>query len=42
MIMLAQLEGGLRWYIGGDAHNMCKEMTTHIRKVTIEVFGVTR
>jgi hypothetical protein len=27
---------------GEDADNMWKEMTTHIRKMTIEVFGVTR
>jgi hypothetical protein len=26
----------------GDVNNMWKEMTTHIRKVAIEVFGVTR
>jgi hypothetical protein len=25
-----------------DADNMWKEMATHIRKVAIEVFGVTR
>jgi hypothetical protein len=27
---------------GEDADNMWKKMTTHIRKVTIEVFGVDR
>jgi hypothetical protein len=27
---------------GADADNMWKEMTTHIRKMIIEVFGVTR
>jgi hypothetical protein len=30
------------WNEGEDADNMWKKMTTHIRKVAIEVFGVTR
>jgi hypothetical protein len=30
------------WNEGEDADNMWKEMTTHIRMVAIEVFGVTR
>jgi hypothetical protein len=30
------------WNESEDADNMWKEMTTHIRKVIIEVFGVTR
>jgi hypothetical protein len=30
------------WNESEDADNMWKKMTTHIRKVTIEVFGVTR
>jgi hypothetical protein len=30
------------WNEGEDAYNMWKKMATHIRKVTIEVFGVTR
>jgi uncharacterized protein YbaA (DUF1428 family) len=30
------------WNEGEDADNMWKEMTTHIRKVAIDVFGVTR
>jgi hypothetical protein len=30
------------WNESYDADNMWKDMTTHIRKVTIEVFGVTR
>jgi hypothetical protein len=30
------------WNEGEDADNMWKEMTTHIWKVTIEVFRVTR
>jgi hypothetical protein len=30
------------WNEGEDANNMWKEMTTHIRKVTIKMFGVTR
>jgi hypothetical protein len=30
------------WNKGEDADNIWKEMTTHIRKVTIEVFGVTK
>jgi dipeptidase len=30
------------WNEGDDADNMWKDMTTHIQKVTIEVFGVTR
>jgi hypothetical protein len=30
------------WNKGEDADNMWKKMTTHIRKVAIEVFGVTR
>jgi hypothetical protein len=30
------------WNAGEDAFSMWKEMTTHIRKVTINVFGVTR
>jgi hypothetical protein len=30
------------WNEGEDADNMWKEMATHIRKVAIEVFGVTR
>jgi hypothetical protein len=30
------------WNECEDADNMWKEMTTHIRKVAIEVFGVTR
>jgi hypothetical protein len=29
------------WNENEDADNMWKEMTTHIRKMTIEVFGVT-
>jgi hypothetical protein len=30
------------WNEGEDADNMWKEMTAHMRKVTIEVFGVIR
>jgi hypothetical protein len=30
------------WNKDEDAYNMWKKMTTHIRKVAIEVFGVTR
>jgi hypothetical protein len=30
------------WNEGEDADNMWKVMATHIRKVAIEVFGVTR
>jgi hypothetical protein len=30
------------WNENEDANNMWKEMTTHIQKVDIEVFGVTR
>jgi hypothetical protein len=30
------------WNKSGDADNMWKEMTTHIRKVAIKFFGVTR
>jgi hypothetical protein len=30
------------WNEGDDADNMWKKMATHIRKVAIEVFGVTR
>jgi hypothetical protein len=30
------------WNEGEDTDNMWKEMTTHIRNVTIDVFGVTR
>jgi hypothetical protein len=30
------------WNEGDDVDNMWKEMTTHIQKVTIEVFEVTR
>jgi hypothetical protein len=30
------------WNEGEDTDNMWKKMTTHIRKVAIEVFGVTR
>jgi hypothetical protein len=30
------------WNESEDANNMWKEMTTHIRKATIEVFGITR
>jgi hypothetical protein len=30
------------WNESDDVDNMWKEMTTHIQKVTIEVFGVTR
>jgi hypothetical protein len=30
------------WNEGEDADNMWKKMATHIRKVYIEVFGVTR
>jgi hypothetical protein len=30
------------WNEGEDADNMWKKMVTHIRNVTIEVFGVTR
>jgi hypothetical protein len=30
------------WNKSKNADNMWKEMTTHIRKVAIEVFGVTR
>jgi hypothetical protein len=30
------------WNEGEDADNMWKEVTTHIRKVAIEVFGLTR
>jgi hypothetical protein len=30
------------WNEGKDVDNMWKEMTTHIRKVVIELFGVTR
>jgi hypothetical protein len=30
------------WNAGEVADSMWKEMTTHIRKVTIEVFGVTK
>jgi hypothetical protein len=30
------------WNEGENTDNMWKEMTTHIRKVAIEVFGVTR
>jgi hypothetical protein len=30
------------WNEGEDVDNMWKEMTTHIQKVAIEVFGVTR
>jgi hypothetical protein len=30
------------WNEGEDADNMWKKMATHIRKVAIEVFGVTK
>jgi hypothetical protein len=30
------------WNEGENADNMWKKMATHIRKMTIEVFGVTR
>jgi hypothetical protein len=30
------------WNTGNDADNVWNEMSTHIQKVTIEVFGVTR
>jgi hypothetical protein len=30
------------WNESEDANNIWKEMATHIRKVVIEVFGVTR
>jgi hypothetical protein len=30
------------WNESEDVNNIWKEMTTHIRKVAIEVFGVTR
>jgi hypothetical protein len=30
------------WNKGNDADNIWKEMATHIRKMTIDVFGVTR
>jgi hypothetical protein len=48
--MLAQLEGGFRGYMrvldmmntGEDVNSMWDEISTHIRNVTIEVFGVIR
>jgi hypothetical protein len=30
------------WNVGEDMDSMWKEMTTHIRKVAIKVFGVIR
>jgi hypothetical protein len=30
------------WNAGENANSMWKEMMTHVRKITIEVFGVTR